>query len=403
MVAIAQELVDFKTNVGSQLGAMNSKCTELSSMLQEANSACNSAKTGFSNGYNSENKNIVLGTFDTINSYYSTIGSSVNGTLKPILNDSSSLIDDITKLENLKKVIEDNQSVVNNNSDNTDDAISRRATAQSTINEKTTEFNSLHATALEKLNKLKSISDDLGDFANESNNNGVEGIETNGGTLQEASYVASNGVRVSYYIYIPNTDSTEKLPMMLYFHGVQDTIQRHPDSGLAGLISSGQVQPKGIVIFPQATNGTKDLDFDSATYEKAVLELTGKVAEQYNGDMNKLSVSGHSNGGTAAYKIVNNFPGTFAACAPIAGVGNTDKGVMQTNLWAFQGSNDGMVTPSTGLRVAIKCQKMGLNSRYFVYSGKGHEIQTMTFQDTFEDENGQPVKLIDWLMSKSLT
>ena len=91
----------------------------------------------------------------------------------------------------------------------------------------------------------------------------------------------------------------------------------------------------------------------------------------------------------------------FSACAPIAGVGDTKEGVKQTNLWAFQGSQDTNVVPSTGLRVAIQCQKLGCNSHYYVYKGQGHDIQTLVFEDTFQDENGNKVSLIDWLMSKT--
>ena len=124
--------------------------------------------------------------------------------------------------------------------------------------------------------------------------------------------------------------------------------------------------------------------------------------DRINGDKKRLSVSGHSNGGTAAYKIVNNYPGVFSACAPIAGVGNTNDGVKQTKLWAFQGSNDGLVKPSTGLRVAIKLKKQGYNADYYVYNGKGHEIQTLCYQDTFTDSKGNKTKLIDWLFAQKL-
>lgn len=39
---------------------------------------------------------------------------------------------------------------------------------------------------------------------------------------------------------------------------------------------------------------------------------------------------------------------------------------------------------------------------HYIYKNEGHDIQTMVFQDTFPDENGNEVKLVDWLMSKEL-
>ena len=99
---------------------------------------------------------------------------------------------------------------------------------------------------------------------------------------------------------------------------------------------------------------------------------------------------------------MNAHPGVFAACAPISGVGSTDSGVKQTWLWVFQGAKDSWVKPSVGLRTVLKCEASGCHAMHHIYYDKGHEIQTLVFQDTFTDENGKKVKLIDWLMRKKL-
>ena len=409
MGTIAQELITFKNSVAGKTDGMSSKCDEIVSKVQQASNACNSAKAGVSSYYKSKNASIILGTFDNLNNEYKKIESSVNSTLKSMVSKSQDLLNDVIKLEEINKIIEENQQIANNNNQDTDEAKTRKNNALNVVNQKESEFTELHTQALAKLSALCSMDDDLSGNSSGSsetkttdNNTSVSEIKTTGGSFKEASYKASNGVTVNYYIYVPEVEETTKLPMLIYFHGVQDTLKKAPERGLGGLINTGEIEPKGIVILPQAINGTKDIDFCTANYEKAVLELTDKVAEEYNGDLNRLSVSGHSNGGTAAYKIVNNFPGRFAACAPIAGVGNTEDGITKTSLWAFQGSNDSLVKQSTGLRVAIRCQKMGCDSKYYVYRGKGHDIQTLTYQDEFDDGTGKKVKLIDWLMSQTL-
>lgn len=213
------------------------------------------------------------------------------------------------------------------------------------------------------------------------------------------SYKAKNGTVVHYCAYIPE-DTAKKQSILVYFHGTWDHVGKM--HGLGQLLRTGQLKPGGIVILPQAVHGTADAEFHKKPYQDAVIELAGVLAEKHNGDLNRLSVSGHSDGGTVAYKIVNMHPGVFAACAPISGVGSTDSGVKQTWLWVFQGAKDSWVKPSVGLRTVLKCEASGCHAMHHIYNDKGHEIQTLVFQDTFTDENGKKVKLIDWLMSKKL-
>ena len=232
--------------------------------------------------------------------------------------------------------------------------------------------------------------------------NGSEDVTAaENGPLEKERYMAQSGTVVNYYLYLPETeDSAEKLPILVYFHGNRDTMELH--HGIGELLRTNQLTPKGIVILPQATDGTLDADFHTAAYQDAVLELAYAVAEKYNGDTNRLSVSGHSDGGTTAYQIVNRHPGVFAACAPISAIGTTGEGIMQTYLWVFHGRKDFWVKAYIGLRVVSRCESSGCNAMHYIYKNEGHDIQTMVFQDTFPDENGNEVKLVDWLMSKEL-
>ena len=233
--------------------------------------------------------------------------------------------------------------------------------------------------------------------------NGPEGSAGDrAGAFSEQRYRAENGTVVTYYIYIPEAgDTAEKLPILLFFHGVGDPMERHHGPG--ELLRTEQIRPGGIVILPQAINETKDADFHTKKYQDAVIELVNRIAEAHNGDMNRLSVSGFSDGGVAAYQIVNAHPGVFAACAPISAIGNVGDGIKQTELWVFQGAKDHWVKPSAGLRVALKCEQSGCKARHYIYENEGHYILEMVYQDTFTDENGRKVKLTDWLMSKTVS
>lgn len=220
-------------------------------------------------------------------------------------------------------------------------------------------------------------------------------------TMTLHRYKAQNGTIVNYYLYIPEAkDPAEKLPILIYFHGTRDTLARH--HGLGELIRTNQTEPKGIVILPQTVNETTSADFHKGVYQDAVIELATNIVAEHNGDTDRLSVSGHSDGGTTAYQIVNGHPGTFAACAPISGIGTIGQGIQETFLWVFQGAKDYYVKPNVGLRVVLKCEQRGCHAMHYIYPDKDHDIQTMVFQDTFTDENGDETKLIDWLMNKEL-
>ena len=215
------------------------------------------------------------------------------------------------------------------------------------------------------------------------------------------SYKAGNGTVVRYCLYLPETEKAGgQRPVLVYFHGVSDHMGKL--RGLGQLLRTDQVRPKGIVILPQAVHGTRDADFHTRTYQDAVIEVARGIAGKYNGDLNRLSVSGHSDGGTTVYQIVNSHPGVFAAAAPVSGVSTLGEGIRQTWLWVFQGAKDVWVKPAAGLRAVLKCETEGCKARHYVYPDEGHEIQTRVFLDTFTDENGNRVCLLDWLMGKKL-
>ena len=409
MGTISQELTNFRKALNGKTAEMNSMCSDITSKLNKFSSSCPSMKAKFSAAYQSQNKELVLSSFDCIAKIYSEIESSIDSTLKPMVTNSSTLVDNVGKLDDINKEIEEQQKVLNNNKGTDKESVSRRCTAQGIINTKNVEFNILHNESLLLLSRLKSMDKPI--VIPEFNDTpttkekikNINSIIVTGGSIEPRTYVASNGVTVNHYLYVPKTNSTEKKPILTYFHGIQDTIERNMANnykyggGLAGLIQTGQLSPSGIIIFPQATGGTNDKDFYSKPYQEAVIELIKDVAANYNGDLNRLSVAGHSNGGAAAQHIVNNYPGFFASCALMGISSNAKEGIAQTHLYALVGANDHTMD-SYGRAISYARNN---NQMYKVYN-MGHDIQTIAFKEPVEDEYGNSVMLVDWLMSKTL-
>lgn len=411
MGTISQELLSFKNSIAGKLDVMNDKISDITSSLSKLSNVCNSSKSEVGSYYDSANKDLVLSSFDSLSRVYSQIQSSVEGTLSGMISQAASLFDEISKLEEINKQIEKQQSILNSCYGDDDATNTKRSNARRELDRLNKEFDEAHEKALSNLSKLKGMDGSINIEGLSSSGSSStsklkdDDVIVEGGVFRKESYTAENGTKVNYYIYIPKvSNSTEKLPILVYFHGIRDTVDRH--HGLGELLLTKKIEPPGIVILPQALTDDNvhcDEVFHKKYYQDAVIELAYKVADKYNGDKKKLSVSGHSDGGTTAYQIVNGHPGVFSACAPISGVGNTDKGIQQTKLWVFQGEKDSWVKPNVGLRVVLKCENRGCDARHYVYKNQGHEIQTMVYEDTFDDGNGNKVKLIDWLMSQELS
>ena len=405
MVSISQELTDFKSKLEGKLSSISSTCSTITSKLSSVTSACNEAKGSISQNYQSDAVAVALSSFESIAKVITNVNNSITGTVTGVISEANSLISDITKLEELEEEIKELEKTLND-TPNDDDHKSTRSSLQSKITEKENDFKTKHDDALSKLAALKAKDDHslIVKSGSGDTSTGVDGLEkteeitVTGGTLEKYTYKANNGVTVSYYMYVPKTTSDTKLPVCIYFHGLNEIADKYPDRGPYGLIKSGKLTPKGIVIFPQADNGTKDSDFHKANYEEAVMELTRKVCQSCNGDVKRLSVAGHSNGACAVGHIVANYPGVFAAAAPISGVTSGSEGMNKTNLWSFRGSYD---TPNVDRTAKNIISKGGKNAHYTVWPKKGHAVQAYTFEQTIQDENGKNTTLMDWLMSKS--
>ena len=106
-VEIDTELKNFKDKVGNSLDSMKSAVNNLADKLSTAIASNNSTKDSLSANYKSENKEAVLSKFTSMNKKYEKIKNSVTGELNSALSSSQVLIDNVTKLEELKQAIED--------------------------------------------------------------------------------------------------------------------------------------------------------------------------------------------------------------------------------------------------------------------------------------------------------
>ena len=221
------------------------------------------------------------------------------------------------------------------------------------------------------------------------------------GTFQPVSYKASNGTTVKGYLYIPNygNANVSGLPIHVYLHGSGETGGGVLRIGLPKIIQEQRINPSGIVFCAQASS-TKD--FSSAKYQDAIVEYTKEIANKYGGDTNKVSLSGHSMGAIAGYKMIGRYPNTFSAFVPISGVpSNLDK-VSNVKIWAFHGSKDSNCEYGSTVSAINKLQQTGAPAYLYTFQGAGHgNVQNYTFEDEYEDETGQKINPLEWAFKQT--
>ena len=404
MGTIPQDLANFKKIVEPNLPNMESSCTDLSDKIESCANYAKTAQDSFSSAYTSDNKQTILKKFDNIANLYEKISSSVSSDLGKMVSSSKEIVDLVTELEEINKKIEQQQAIVNGTKSDSDANKNAISAANTEIDSLNKDFKTKSEDATNKLTALKGMDAELQFVKDFTSTDYLSKIDQlNGGSFEKQSYQASNGVVVNYYLWIPNYgEEVEGLPVHMYLHGSGETGSGVLNHGLPKLIADGTVVPEGIVICPQASSMS---DFGNKNYQAALVELSTKMAEDHNGDTNKISLSGHSMGAIGGYKMINNYPGHFAAFMPISGNGNCDAGVQQVKIWAFHGNLDnGQSTDySRAAQLVKQMQQMGKTAALHTFSGMGHaKVQEMTYQGEYENPDGETTSALEWAFRQSL-
>ena len=399
MVTIDNELVQFKKNVGPQISTMNSKCSEIGSALQNIINATNSAQSGVDSYYSSTNKASVLSSINKLNNKFTTISTSVDGSLKSILSESSSLIEKVTKLESLEKEIEQLQALVN--SYNKEEDKSKKYDAQTKLNSKEQEFKTLQDEAKTKLANLKANNDAI---EIEKAYSEVEGMDTTNlkfGAFGTKEYVV-NGQKIKCYVYVPDYgEEVTNLPVLMYMHGasMENTGEQIVTfGGLGEQLQNRTITPSGIVVIPYVQNGHL---YESKQYRDALAEIPKLVADEYNGDKDRLSLAGVSYGAVTSYRLVNEHPGTFSAVVTACGaeeVTDAFEGMKVIN-YSGRGDTNNHTGKSYVQKQTEKINQIGGQAEFHMYDDQwAHtNVGTKAFQETVTDENGNKISIVEWL------
>lgn len=211
----------------------------------------------------------------------------------------------------------------------------------------------------------------------------------------EHYFDTKSGLELPYALFLPQKKtSNQKHPVVLFLHGAGER-------GIGGISQAGAFQraypiagdllSEAIVIAPHCpTYGWWNIDSDHGNYGDelgylgAAMRLLQELIRQYNGDTDRIYVTGLSMGGYGTWQLLERYPDVFAAGVPVCGWGNTGAGrtFAKIPIWIYHGTADATVSfsQSENLFYAI-LDNGGKNVQFSILDGVGHEAWKYSYVD----------------------
>ena len=189
-------------------------------------------------------------------------------------------------------------------------------------------------------------------------------------TMTKQSY---NGL--NYWLYTP-ANPTANMPLIVYLHGGsgkgEDLDLLTDVDGFPQYIKDGRISCSAYIIFPQCPSSQRGWK----TMGDKIEALIGYTCSAYDLNTNRVSLTGHSMGGTGVWTLALDKPGLFCKIAPMSGsVTVNDNNLAALSgipVWAFVGDSDTIVSPDTSIAMVDGLTQMGANAKITVLEGTDH-------------------------------
>ena len=218
------------------------------------------------------------------------------------------------------------------------------------------------------------------------------------GRMTEEQITTSELATFRFLQYIPE-DTASALPLIVYFHGgggKGDDLNKVKSYLFPQQIEAGYYgELEAVVICPQVPTG-KD---GWSEISDSVFELIDYMCETYNINERKISIIGHSMGGTGAWSIACKQPERFSCIVPMSGsVTNSAANVNKLKnmpIRAFVSTADRVVNAESSINFvnAIKEADNSADCEITVYTTEDHEgVLTTTLTD-------ETLNIVGWVLS----
>lgn len=147
------------------------------------------------------------------------------------------------------------------------------------------------------------------------------GTDTEASLAQSAMtkerWTDTDGTALDYWLYTPKNPA-EDMPLIVYLHGGSgkgNDLEKILDEGsLPGYLWSGQLSPVAYMLIPQLPESCKGWTDRAEVLMKRISHVEADCAI----DSDRVSLTGHSMGGTGAWAVALAYPWTFSAVAPLS-------------------------------------------------------------------------------------
>lgn len=200
---------------------------------------------------------------------------------------------------------------------------------------------------------------------------------------------------LQYYLYTPS-NPTNDMPLIIYLHG--GTNKRAEVSALLTtegfpkfLYEGYYGDLRAYVAIPKLDDRYKGW----ADISDQIRDLIHSLHTNYSINMDKISLTGHSMGGTGTYQLQTKLSNTFACIAPMSGsIQNSETNIAalcKTKVWAFVGTEDTIVNPDSSRAIIQALHEKGANAKITELEGATHfDVPSLAYKD---------LALIQWLVN----
>ncbi|WP_151734657.1 prolyl oligopeptidase family serine peptidase [Paenibacillus tengchongensis] len=200
--------------------------------------------------------------------------------------------------------------------------------------------------------------------------------------LFDQNIMVSKHVRLPFLLHLPgpalNRDAN--WPVILFLHGRDqrgEDLELLKDRGIPQQLEQGAELPF-IVIAPQCPGYC----IWPAVFD-GVMAIVDEVARTHPVDRSRIYLTGLSMGGYAAWDLAMEYPGRFAAIAPVSGSASQERLqlLQDVPVWAFHGAKDDIVPAAeiSGNIAAINA--VGGNARLTLYPDGDHDAWTEAYRN----------------------
>lgn len=201
---------------------------------------------------------------------------------------------------------------------------------------------------------------------------------------------------LDYWLYAPS-GARDGLPLIVYLHGGSgrgDDLELVMEAeSLPKFLRDGDLALSAYVVMPQLPSG--ETGWNAVT--EGLAELIDAVVEDCGADAGRVSLTGHSMGGTGAFAVAAALPERFSCVAPLSGsVRDTREmraALADLPVWAIAGAQDDVVDPAAARDFLAALRAVNPDARYTEVEDAGHfDLPARAYLD------GE-IGLVRWLLS----